>query len=119
MNFQSIKKYLGDAWLQKELESINKKEWVNDNILKEKISNEPAFFMLSKVNDLIKKFENIGGFSQWVRDAKNSKENFKNILFELLVLENLSEKSDEFKLRTENQDSGAFLEASLKKQGLF
>ena len=117
--YQYIKKYFGENWLEEQKSFIESGKWIEGERNRTRETMKIAFFVLEQIDILLKKFESIEGFSQWVRDAKNSKENFKDLLFELLVLENLSEKSDEFKLRTENQDSGAFLEASLKKQGLF
>jgi hypothetical protein len=77
-----------------------------------------GIFFLEKIEQLLKKFENIEGFSQWVVDAKNPK-NFEDFFFELLVLENLFKKTDKFILKPENEISGSVLEASLEKQGIF
>ena len=74
-NFYYLEKYLAE-WLKKQREIIDSKKLIAEGRFKEKISNEPAYFFLGKINELLKKFESVEGFSIWVNDAKNSDKNF-------------------------------------------
>ncbi|MBS3075059.1 hypothetical protein J4429_01220 [Candidatus Pacearchaeota archaeon] len=114
MNYPSIKKYLGENWLKKQFEEIDKKDWVKEGIPKDKVSNDIAFSVLEKIDEVIVKFENIKNFSKWIEEAKTSK-NFEDCLFELMALENLLLKSDLVELKPDNSVSGFVLEALVKK----
>lgn len=116
MDYPNIKKYLGEDWLEKQLEEIDKKDWVREGITKDKISNEIAFSVLEKVDEILIKFENIPNFSKWIEEAKTSK-NFEDCLFELMALENLLLKSDLVELKPSNDISGLVPEALVKKDG--
>jgi len=114
MNYPSIKKYLGENWLKKQFEEIDKKDWVKEGIPKDKVSNDIAFSVLEKIDEVIVKFENIKNFSKWIEEAKTSK-NFEDCLFELMALENLLLKSDLVELKPDNSVSGFVPEALVKK----
>ncbi|MBI2045513.1 hypothetical protein HYT23_05640 [Candidatus Pacearchaeota archaeon] len=62
MDYSNIKKYLGEDWLKRQLEEINKKDWVKEGIPKNQIPNEIAFSVLEKIDEVIIKFENIKNF---------------------------------------------------------
>ena len=51
MDYSNIKKYLGEEWLEKQKDFINKKEWIDREVLKEKISNEPVYYFLEKIDN--------------------------------------------------------------------
>lgn len=114
MNYSSIKKYLGENWLKKQFEEIDKKDWVKEGIPKDKVTNDIAFSVLEKIDEVIVKFENIKNFPKWVEEAKTSK-NFEDCLFELMTLENLLLKSDLVELKPANSISGLVPEALVKK----
>ena len=88
MDYENIKKHFGEEWLNEEKKFIDTKEWIEKSELRKKISNQPAFHILNEIDKLIKKFENIEGFSQWVLEAKTA-DTFEDLLFELMVLDNL------------------------------
>ena len=113
--FKHIEKHLGNEWLEKQKEFINSKKWIKRNILKENIPTDPAYYFLGKINKLIKKFENVEGFSQWAIEAKNSGNSFKHFLFELMVLENLLLNTDELILKPHNLLSNKDPEALVRK----
>lgn len=115
MNLIFIKKHLGDEWLKNELEKISEKDWIDGALSKENISNNPAYYVLEKIDKLIKKFESVEGFDQWAIEAKKSGKSFKHFLFELMVLDNLFSKSDEIILKISNPSNGAVPEALIKK----
>ncbi len=114
MNYENIKKYLGEEWLNGQKEFISTKKWIEKSELKDKIPNSPAFYLLEKIDELIKKFENIEGFPQWVLEAKTT-DNFEDTLFELMVLENLLSKSDSLRLKVTNPCNDSVPEAIIKK----
>lgn len=113
MDYENIRKYLGKEWLNKEEEFINNKKWIGKEP-KEKISNEPAFYFLKKIDELLKRFEKVEGFSQWVIEAKTTN-TFEDFLFELMTLENLLSKSDSLKLKVINPHNNSVPEAIIKK----
>src|SRR3989344_8058030 len=114
MNYLNIKKHLGEDWLKNQLEEIEKKDWVKEGIPKEMVTNNIAFSVLEKIDEVIVKFEDIKNFSKWVEEAKTSK-NFEDCLFELMALENLLLKSDLVELKPNNIISGLVPEALIKK----
>jgi len=114
MSYPNIKKYLGEDWLKKQLEEIERKDWVKEGIPKEMVTNDIAFSVLEKIDKVIVKFENIKNFPKWVEEARTSK-NFEDCLFELMALENLLLKSDLIELKPDNTVSGLVPEALVKK----
>lgn len=110
MNYPNIKKYLGEDWLKKQLEEIEKKEWVI-------INNVIAFSVLEKIDEVLIKFKNIPNFSKWVEEGRTSK-NFEDCLFELMALENLLLKSELVELKPENNINGLIPEALVKKNNI-
>ncbi|MEX0920474.1 MAG: hypothetical protein WDZ69_02730 [Candidatus Pacearchaeota archaeon] len=112
--YENINKHLGEEWLNREIESIESKNWIKKSE-KEKVSTKPAHYLLEKIEKLIKKFEDIEGFSQWVLDAKTSRNNFEDILFELMVLDNLLNKVDFIVLKHSNPNGNFVPEAKLSK----
>ncbi|MDP3027660.1 MAG: hypothetical protein Q8N63_08190 [Nanoarchaeota archaeon] len=114
MDYENIKKYIGEEWLNKQKEFISAKKWIEKIELKDKIPNSPAFYFLEKIDELIKKFENIEGFSQWALESKTT-DNFEDALFELMVLDNLLLRSDSLQLKVVNQVSGKIPEALMRK----
>ncbi len=115
MVYENIKKWIGEDWLNKQEEFISTKKWIERSELKDKISNSPAFYLLEEIDKLIKKFEDIEGFSQWALEAKTT-DNFEDALFELMVLDNLLLKSDSLKLKVINQVNGKIPEALIRKE---
>ncbi len=116
MDYPNIKKYLGEDWLKKQLEEIEKKDWIKEGISKDKVINDIAFSVLEKIDEVLVKFGNIQNFSKWAEEAKTSK-NFEDCLFELMALENLLLKSDLVELKPSNDISGLVPEALVKKDG--
>jgi len=117
MDYLNIKKHLGEDWLKNQLEEIEKKDWVKEGIPKEMVTNNIAFSVLEKIDEVIVKFEDIKNFSKWVEEAKTSK-NFEDCLFELMALENLLLKSDLVELKPNNMISGLVPEALVKKDDI-
>ncbi|MDP3026099.1 MAG: hypothetical protein Q8N63_00175 [Nanoarchaeota archaeon] len=116
MDYPNIKKHLGEDWLKKQFEEIEKKDWVKEGIPKEMVTNDIAFSVLEKIDEVIVKFENTKNFSKWVEEAKTSK-NFEDCLFELMALENLLLKSDLIELKPDNIVNGLVPEALVRKDG--
>lgn len=116
MDYENIRRHLGEEWLNKQKECISNKEWIEKNEFKDKIPNEPAFYLLERIDELIKKFENISGFSQWVEEAKTTK-TFEDHLFELMVMDNLLRKTDSLKLKVPNPANSSVPEALVEKGG--
>ena len=113
MDYENIKRHLGEEWLNKQKQFIQNKKWVKVEP-KDKISNEPAFYILEKIDELIKKFETIDGFSKWLVEAKNTN-TFEDFLFELMVLDDLLRKSDLIILKPINPVNNKNPEALIKK----
>jgi len=114
MGYTNVKKYLGADWLKKQLEDIEKKDWVREGIPKEMITNDIAFSVLKKIDKLLIKFEKVENFSQWVNEAKTSK-TFEDCLFELMALENLLLKTDNLILKPVNPISRLVPDALIEK----
>jgi len=117
MGYPNIQKYLGENWLKKQFEEIDRKDWVKEGIPKDKVTNDIALSVLEKIDEVIVKFENIKNFSKWVEEARTSK-NFEDCLFELMALENLLLKSDLVELKPDNLVSGLIPEALVKKDNV-
>ena len=113
MEYENIKRHLGEEWLNEQKQFIEDKKWVKVEP-KDKISNKPVFYILGKIDELIKRFENIEGFSKWVLEAKNTN-TFEDFLFELMVLEDLLLKSDSIVLKPINPVNNKSPEALIKK----
>jgi len=111
-----LQKYLPE-WLKEQINFIQSKEWIENEQLKTEDTIQIGYTFLKKIEGLIKRFESIEGFSQWVIEAKNSRENFKHFLFELMSLENLLSKSDKLILKPHNKTSSKNPEALIIKNG--
>ena len=115
MEYESIKRHLGEEWLNEQKQFIEDKKWVKVEP-KDKISNKPIFHILEKIDKLIKKFENVEGFSKWAQEAKSTN-TIEDFLFELMVFDNLLSKSDSMILKPINPVNGKSPEALIKKGG--
>ncbi len=89
MNYLYIKRYLGEERLKKELEFIEKAEWVES---KRKKDFWMGYIVLEMVDALIRKNESITNFKKWVKEAKESK-NLKDCLFELTCIDEFSKNN--------------------------
>lgn len=114
MNYENIKKHLGEEWLNEQITSIETKKWISKNESNIKLPTPPAYQFLEKINLLIGRFENVEGFSKWVEEAKTTK-TFEDHLFELMVMDNLLRKTDSLKLKIPNPNNGSEPEALAKK----
>ncbi|MBL7148292.1 MAG: hypothetical protein ISS82_05695 [Nanoarchaeota archaeon] len=113
MSYKNIKKHLGEEWLNNQIKIFETKKWIKIEPKKE-LSNEPAFYLLKKIDELLLKFEKVDGFFQWTLEAKTTKI-FENVLFELMVLDNLLLNSDSLKLKVINSSNNSIPEALIKK----
>jgi len=114
MDYENIKKHLGEEWLTKQKEMINSKKWIENEKYRDKIPLDPAWYVLEKIEELINKFENVEGFDKWTLEAKTTNAP-EDILFELFVLDNLLSKSDSLKLKVLNPESNKESEALITK----
>jgi len=89
MDYPYIKKHLGEERLRKEIEFIEKGEWLNPQREKE---GWMGYFALKIIDELIGKNESVTNFKKWSKEAKNSK-NLKDCLFELICVNELSKKN--------------------------
>ena len=117
VEFSLIKKYFGKDWLEKQISFIQGGTWINNEESKKEEIKESGLFILEKIEELIKKFENFLGFDQWLKEARNSKGNFEDFFFELLTLENLVKESNNLTLKSKNEISGKVLEAEIVYNG--
>ncbi len=101
MDYSYIKKHLGENWLKEQFKAIESKLWIEKPELRDKISNEPIYFIIKKIDELIQKLENIKGFDKWAIEAKTSKK-FEDCLFEIMIFENLFGKSDNIEIKPNN-----------------
>ena len=46
MDYHNIQKFLGENWLNKQIGEIESKLWIEDSTLRDKINNNPAYFIL-------------------------------------------------------------------------
>lgn len=91
MDYPYIKKHLGGERLKKELEFIEKGDWLNTDRKKEEVWL--GNYVLKLIDELLRKNEIIPNFKKWVKEAKESK-NLKDCLFELICIDNLSKESE-------------------------
>ncbi len=116
MELPTIKKYLGEGWVNNLLNFTKSMQWITEEEKKTPENLKIGYLFLEKIDEIIKKFENIQGFDIWVKETKNSSyKDFQHFLFELMSLENLLNKSDNFKLKPDNLITAKNPEALLTK----
>jgi hypothetical protein len=116
MEFETIKKYFGEQRLSALVALAKSLKWIEPPELRTEEYSKLGILLLEKIEEIIKKFEKIQGFNYWVREIRNSSyKDFQHFLFELMSLENLLNKSDNFELKPLNSINGKNSEALIFK----
>ncbi|GEM_PF-5701391 len=115
MEFPTIIRYLGENWLNEQIEFIeNTFELFNTNNKEE--NKRVGYKALEEIEKLLLIFSPLNGIDEWSQEAKKAKKNLNDLLFELIALSSFVKKSDMIELRRKTT-KGTIPEALVTKEG--
>src|SRR3989344_33222 len=114
MEFTYIEKHLGNTWVQKEVEALQRADWIKNPQYKQ--HTDIGFQVFSRINELIKNLEHIKGFEKWAIQAGTSESrDFKNFLLEIMVIEHLHKYADQIEIKPDKPQGFPVPEAEVVK----
>ena len=112
MEFPYIEKHLGNTWVKKEVETLQKADWIKNPQYKSHV--EIGFQVFGRIDELIGKLEHIKGFGKWALQASTSN-SFKDFLLEIMVLEHLHKHADQIEIKPDRIEGIPVPEAEIVK----